>query len=765
MSNIIHIDFKSKKTIYLYFSVFLTTMALFIYETLLTRLFSTLLSPGLVFIIVSMAILGSGIGAILTYKYINKDNSIKLLAGASVLMPIIFIGVISIMYFLPFNPTVSVYLPASILPFITGGIITSIVFKEMASQSSKLYLLDLLGAGLGSLLVIKIMNSFGFVRSVIIVCIIAAISAVCISLYGKKKKPLVISSVFLIIMSVLFINNSLIENIENKFYAYYTNPGKLVGSYKKTDGNTEVIFSKWDALSRTDVIKVEGRDELLIATDGGAAAPIIKFNGDLKSVEHLRLDANYIPFAFGENDSSLVIGSGGGNDVLYALLGGNRNIDAVEINPSTIEAVNKFKEFSGDIYNYPGVNLYIQDGRYFIENNKEKYDNIYLSKVMTNSIENTMYSLAEYYIYTEDAVNQYFDHLTENGKLTFVAHNTLDLTKIVNTGIKVLLDKGIKEEDVNNYITIINGARIGQNSAHGSISMPVVIFKNAPFSSAELNSIITVAESQNRDIIQMPGYEIEPYKSLREGKINFEQLLSGFGHNANPITDNKPFFYNYTKLIPLEMILILVIIVAFALYIKKKYIIELETKKASIYFGALGIAYMLVEIPLIQKAVLYFGSSSIAFSFIIFSLLISSGFGSLVSASKIIEKLTQKSPYFILLSGVMVILIQFKLSDILLLTNSLSLTYKLLIIFIYLFPMGFFMGMAYPSGIKKVNSLDKQESLVPLMIAINGIFSVFGSTLAVALSMMFGFSVTVFIGAAVYIILYFLNPLKVITTH
>ncbi|MGD9678838.1 MAG: hypothetical protein AB7V16_10910 [Vulcanibacillus sp.] len=90
-----------------------------------------------------MAILGSGIGAILTYKYINIDNSIKLLTRTSILMPIIFITVISIMYFLPFNPTVSIYLPASILPFITGGIITSIVFKEMASQSSKLYLLDL----------------------------------------------------------------------------------------------------------------------------------------------------------------------------------------------------------------------------------------------------------------------------------------------------------------------------------------------------------------------------------------------------------------------------------------------------------------------------------------------------------------------------------------------------------------------------------------------------------------------------------------------
>ncbi|MGD9570072.1 MAG: spermine synthase [Sedimentibacter sp.] len=760
MSNIIHIDFDSKKKIYLYFSIFLTTMALFIYETLLTRLFSTLLSPGLVFIVVSVAILGGGIGAIFTHKYINENNSEKLLLQASILMPVIFIAVVSIMYFLPYSLTRIIYIPASILPFITGGFITSIIFKEMANESNKLYLLDLLGAGLGSLLVINIINSFGFVRSVVITCIIVAISAISISIYYKKKNALIIPSIFLILMGTIIFSNSIIKNIENTFYSYYTNPGKLVASYEKAAGNAEIIFSKWDALSRTDVIKVDGRDDLLIATDGGAAAPIIKFNGDLNSVKYMRFDANYIPFSFGNNDKSLVIGSGGGNDILYALLGGNKKIDAVEINPSTIDAVNEFKEFSGDIYNYPGVNLYNQDGRYFIENSNDKYDNIYLSKVMTGSIENTMYSLAEYYIYTEEAIDQYLNHLTENGKLTFVAHNTFDLTKVVNTGIKALIDNGIKEEDVVNHFIIINGATRGQSNAHGSISMPVVIFKNAPFSSNEINSIITVAESQNRDIIQMPGYEIEPYKSLSDGKVNFEQLLNGFGHNANPTTDDKPFFYNYTKLFPLEMILILMVILTVAVSIKKKYINKLENKKASIYFAALGVAYMLVEIPLIQKTVLYFGSSSLAFSFIVFSLLISSGIGSLTSGAKPIENITKKLPHYILLSGVTILILQLKLNDILLSTINFSLIQKFLVMFIYVFPMGFFMGMAYPSGIKKVNSMGEQESVVPLMIAVNGIFSVFGSTLAVAISMLFGFSTTIYIGAAVYIILYFLNPLK-----
>jgi arsenate reductase-like glutaredoxin family protein len=478
-------------------------------------------------------------------------------------------------------------------------------------------------------------------------------------------------------------------------------------------------------------------------------------------VEQMKSDVNYIPFSFGKNEKSLVIGSGGGKDVLFALLGGSKKIDAVEINPSTIEAVDSFKEFRGDIYNYPGVNLYNQDGRYFIENNKEKYDNIYLSMVMTNSVESTMYSLAEYYIFTEEALNQYFNHLSEDGKLTFMVHDSKDLIKVVNTGIKVLIDKGIKEKDVTSYFTIINGTTKAESAVHGNgIAMPVVIFKNIPFSEDEINSILNAANIQTRDMIHYPGNEIEPYKSLKTGRMNYEQIIDNISFNSKPITDNSPFFYNNSKFIPLEMIFILVLILSVWLTIRKKFLTKHEYRKASVYFEALGVAYMLIEIPLIQKMVLYFGSSSMAFSFIIFGLLISSGFGSLISGTKIIEKVTAKSPYYILAAGIMIVVSQLGLSSILNLTRDWQTTYKFLIVFISLFPMGFLMGIAFPSGIKKLGKLKEEESIVPLMVGVNGIFSVLGSTLAVVISMKFGFNITIYVGAAIYIMLFILNPLE-----
>lgn len=117
----------------IYFSMFLTTMSIFIYETLLTRLFSVILSYNLVFIVVSFAILGGG----LAYKILNKKRCTeKVLVVCAVLLPISFFASISIMYFFPFIPTFIAYIPAALLPFVLGGIITSIMFQKKSDYSS-----------------------------------------------------------------------------------------------------------------------------------------------------------------------------------------------------------------------------------------------------------------------------------------------------------------------------------------------------------------------------------------------------------------------------------------------------------------------------------------------------------------------------------------------------------------------------------------------------------------------------------------------------
>ncbi|KAJ53543.1 SAM-dependent methyltransferase [Clostridium tetanomorphum] len=753
-------DIKSRPMVYIYLSIFFTTMALFTYETLLTRLFSVILTYNLVFIVVSFAILGGGIGAIIAYKILKGRSGERLLMLSSVLLPISFIISISIMYFFPFSPTFLIYMPASLGPFILGGMITSIIFKEKCSQSNRLYFIDLFSSGLGSLIIIKLMDSFGFLKTIIIVSIFAIISIISISLYYKKTLGIIIGSFALIIISVLISNNNIIETIGKNFYSYHTSPLTVMGRYANSNNKVEILFSKWDSISKTDVIDIKNDNEKFIITDGGAAAPIVKFNGNLDSVRELKSEVNYIPFSFGKNKKSLVIGSGGGKDVIFALLGGNKRIDAVEINPSTIEAVENFKEFSGNIYNFPGVNLYNQDGRYFIENSKEKYDNIYLSMVMTNSVENTMYSLSEYYIFTEEALNQYFNHLSEDGKLSFMVHNSKDLMKVVNTGIKVLINKGVQEKDVTNYFVIVDGITKEQKNVHRKqVVMPLVIFKNKPFTQENINSILNTAKMQNRYMLHYSRNEMEPYKFLGTGEMTYNQIIDSISFNSKPITDNSPFFYNNSKSIPIEMTFIIILISIVILVIKDKFLNKIEYRKAATYFAALGMAYMLIEIPLIQKMILYFGSSSIAFSFVVFSLLISSGVGSLVSGSKIVEKFTFKLPYYILAAGIMIVANQLGSSSILNLTRDWQITYKFLVIFFNVFPMGFLMGMAFPSGIKKLGSFKNNESVILLMIGVNGVFSVLGSILAVVISMKFGFNVTIYAGAVVYIMLFILNPL------
>ncbi|TDT63633.1 hypothetical protein [Fonticella tunisiensis] len=748
----------------IFIAVFLTGLSLFIYEVLLTRLFSAVLTYNLAFVVVSLAILGSGLGGILTHKITGnkKITSEKLLLTSSQWLPVSIIVSIALMYFLPFSLMFIMYVFTGMMPFILGGMVISTIFKSNIGVSGKLYFMDLLGSGIGSIAVIGIMNKFGFMSSVIVVTIFALLAFFSVSCYYRKTLKIAAAGVFLILLTGSLIQGSVIKSLEKRFYAYYTSPGTVINMLRDSDEKPlGISFSKWNAISRTDVIETTNKNEKLIVTDGGATAPIIKFNGNLNEVQYLKESVNYIPFSFGKNDDTLVIGSGGGKDVLFALLGGSRKIDAVEINPSTIEAVNNFKDFSGDIYNRPEVKVYNQDGRNFIENSSDKYDNIYLSMVMTNAIENTMYSLSENYIYTYEAFKTYLKHLKDNGKLSFMVHNAYDLAKITNTGIKVLLDKGISQDKVTDYFVIVNGVNRQESGEHGGgVNMPLVIFKNTPFTWEEINSIKNITEMQNRDIIHLPGKEDPVYKALKNKEITYTQLIKEIPFNSKPTTDNSPFFFNYSKLLPFEMYFVLLIVLFVWIVVRRKYIEQKEHRGISFYFAGLGLAYMLVEIPIIQKMVLYFGSPSLAFSFILFSLLAGSGIGSALSSHEAIEKHLLKPPKYLLITGIVIIVSQWSIIWMLNEARGLQLIYRFIVVFIAMMPMGIAMGIPFPTGIKRLESIIRDKNLVPLMWGVNGIFSVLGSTLAIIISMIFGFNAALNIGAIIYIYLFISNPLR-----
>src|SRR5918999_1664541 len=111
-----------------------------------------------------------------------------------------------------------------------------------------------------------------------------------------------------------------------------------------------------------------------IIIDADAATPIYRWNGSQSDIASIQKYMDYLPYEMINANNTLVIGSGGGEDILVALSSGAENVTAVELNPLVVSAVKRFDMQSGNIYDNDKVKLLIDDGRRFISSTNEKYD-------------------------------------------------------------------------------------------------------------------------------------------------------------------------------------------------------------------------------------------------------------------------------------------------------------------------------------------------------------------------------------------------------
>ncbi|RKD34639.1 spermidine synthase [Thermohalobacter berrensis] len=732
-------------------SLFFVSSSLFIYEVLTTRLFSTVLVYHFVFLVTSLSILGLGIGAIIVFLYHDKFNS-KLLTLMPVVLAISYIVCTLIIYKLPYIKLFLIYSVLASLPFVLGGIILSLIFKEFKQIGHLLYFGDLLGSSFGSIGIILLMDNLGFIGTLFVVSIMALLGGLFLSI--KKRRQTILTLSLLTILLILSVYKPIRVNIEKNFTAYFTSPHTAISYFKQNkELDVKIEYTKWDSISRTDVIDVEDPNRKVIITDGGASAPMVKFNGDLREVSYLKESIEYIPFKLGKNDNTLIIGSGGGQDVLLALLGNAKKIDAVEINPSTIDAVKKYKKFNGGIYNLNNVKLYIEDGRKFIEKTEKKYNHIYLGKVFSNVVDYSAAMLSENYIYTEEAYKEYFDQLKDDGILTFVFNDIRELIKSVNTAVKVLMENGIKKSDITKHFILIEN-KVG-------FPNPVAIYKKSPFTRNEVKIISEAIKPLNIKIVSMPYISENPlYNYYQEKNISYGEFIESFDFNARPAKDNRPFFYDYTKGLPnilLYMLLGILIVAGFIFVYINKY---KQLRKVYTYFSLLGLAFMLIEIPLIQKTILFIGSTTRAFSFILFSLLFSSGIGSFLSESKIIANFKKKRDYIFLMIPIVTVCVIASMSIIFRTQKDVDIIMKFFMVMILMFPLGLFLGMPFPKGIKSIATINIDRG-VPLAWGINGLMSVAGSVLSLAISMKLGFNYSLILGGLLYFIIFIRNPLKV----
>ncbi len=759
-------------------ALFLLSFAVLTFEVALTRIFSVMLSYHFVFAIVSAALLGLGIGA-MALKRLRGDSLQLPVSRSSLIFALLTAGSVLAIVKLPSVPAVGfwLYLILAVLPFAAAGFAVSGVFQMGAGTSSLLYGADMLGAAVGAFTVVPVLDGVGGVNAVLIAAAVAGLGSLPLS-WRRGRVPWAAAAVFgaLAALAAAVTGSGMnvsvpITNDPNKeMYTMLSNP-----AYK-----ARIVQSRWSSFGRTDLVKSERfPNEMTLYVDGAAGSVMYRAEAILNDPEEM----SHLTFHYGEffpfltlkeedRDSALIIGPGGGRDVVVALLGGVRKITAVEVNPDIVKIVKEYGQWNGMIYSgNPRVTTVVAEGRNFVRASTDLYDLIMLALPITKSSRSVEgYALTENYLFTVEAFQDYFRHLTPNGRMIIVAHGDPEIYRLIALVTAALARSGVSEQDAMKRLYTVAGdmmpALVVQNRAL-TPEEGTVIHEKVHALGYDKGALYVPYEKQ----VTIPaGTRLGVDKEFRmfdrflvdvsEGKLSIATLVRTASLDISPVTDDGPFFYKFERGLPAPFGVFSFLIIAGAaalgvLLLFRRGSVRPDTfrgalrehpalKRFLLLFSALGVGFMLVEISFFQKLMLFLGQPQMALTVLLFSLLLGGGLGSLLSA------LTRRSPT----RTAAVISLGVALA-VALLSALFQRLFGLfapprLTAMVILVPLGVLMGFGFPVGLRAME-MHGLGTHVSRMWGVNGIASVLGSALAMIVGIVLGFSWALYLGAALYV--------------
>ena len=786
----IHLD---RKTLWiLLVGIFLMSFSLLSFEITLARILSVVLSYHYVFVVVSLALLGLGVGSIFVHFFRpqmpsghNRFGSLALFASLlSLSIPLSVILITRIAYIESAQDNILFYAVILVIPFFFVGALLAEVFRMFPAISAKIYGADLIGAAIGSLGIIFTLNILSGTSTSFFLGLTASAAALLFATRAIRKnvkgvKISIASS--LPIASFLIVGGLLAANLSG-FYSpdvpIGINPAKqsYVG-LRSPLLQGEIIETRWSAFGRTDLVEVGTMPDLmLIYIDGTASSHMYRFSGDFNQpgplIDNLKaVLPGYFPFFFlqeGERDNALLIGPGGGADIFVALMGGVREVTAVEVNRDVVDIVRDYSWYNGGIYtDFDNVNVVIDEGRSFLKRQKEKYDTIIISFPYTESSRSLEgYMLTENFLFTTGSINDYLEHLTDEGRLVVTGHSQMEMFRLLSISLVALNEKGISNEAALKHIYIL-----------GSDSQNLFVLKKTPFEPTGMSSRYETMQQlgYNPTLSYLPyiNEELNPsLTALGNGEIVLKDLEKAFkeqGYNISPVTDNSPFFYKFDEGMPRPVsialwsaiIIMLLVVLLPPLYRRKRFSRREPHSKgftrnplrSVVLFSMLGIGFMLVEISLMQRFVLFLGQPVLSMAALLFSLLVGAGIGSLYSGRLAPERIIQGIALASLLIVAFLVSYTFLLPLIFDQLLGLSLTIRLVIALGTLIPLGFLMGFPFPLGIRLLKEME-MDNHIPWMWGINGVGSVLGSVMTIVIAISFGFTEALLIGAGCYFVVF-----------
>ena len=722
---------------------------------------SSVLSYHFSFLAISLALLGTGVGALLVYlrpTWFDRrplDTSVARLAIVFgcllVVTPLILVHLdyeirSSITARFVFALTVVSLVAAAVS--LASGAVVALAIRHYADHLGRVYAWDLVGAGLGALVIVPLLHS----PAPQLLVWLGLVAFVAAALFGWHDRGTLIAGGAAELVAIVVLA---ISSVGSLLYL------PMVTGVEQD----ELAADTWHPLSRVQTQALPGLAYSLLFYDR-VFAPVPNVVGnDLPDWEDMLVGPASVGYEITGPGHALIIGGGGGRDI-YNALTSDQTVDVIELNSAIRDAVDdSLAEQSASPYTRPGVSTTIGDGRSVLAGRDTKYDQIHIGFTDTLSANAAQgFALTESNLYTVEAFEEYLDHLQPRGILNVSRPERLvgdEALRVTVLTMAALERHGVT--DIGRHMVVLRGV-----DSVGLISSQymTVLARLEPYSDAELATIRRLANERGNGLAYIEdGPYYGPWAQLAEE--GWETFCSGYELNVCPPTDDQPFFFNMRRLgdmfsgqtgyhygiDPYQLLLLTLAVllvlsaIGFLLPLRLSRSSEQPSASSLTYFAAIGLGFLLLEIGLIQRFVLFLGFPTYALSVVLFALLLFTGIGAAITTRLPHTKRTTVTVLAVVTA--LVTISAFALQPALRAMIGIDFPWRVILTIVILAPLGIGLGMPMTLG------LSRFAALYPRSIAyawgVNGIASVLASVLGVVVAINFGYTVASLVAACCYV--------------
>lgn len=779
-------------------AVFLVSAAVIGYQILLVKLFSIQYWHHFAYLIISIALLGFGASG--TFICLFRARLESRLPSVLFALPILMLASLWLNLYVTravdFNPLIVAWqwrevfsllllCLALFVPFLLGALFIGLAFTFFPGASFGIYFRNLLGSGLGGLLILLTLAGLG-PQEIILAISFILLAAACIVTADRKRLLVFPLLGFLVVLYAVVLRDlplpmSIYKDLSQaRLLRGAENRAEVFGPLGLVTVVSSPAYHYLPDLSLNCPHAIPGQMGLF--WDGNTVGAINRLGGAPGELAFMECRTASLAYALLPRPRVFVLGAGSGTEILNALHHGAGMITAAEMNGDIARLMSgPLASESGGVYGLKDLNLHVEEGRGFLRRTADRYDLIQIALLESMGTASAgVYSLNENYLFTKEAFQLYLDRLTPGGILSvsrWVENPPRGSLKLLATAIDAL------------------NARSGANAAESLVMIrswqtATILVKKGSFRKAEIDVVKAFCKTRLFDLCYYPGIPEEETNRFNRVETDYLSLaarsfLSGQGErfygeypfDVRPATDDRPFFSHTFRPCMLKhylgeagrlyvpyldwgyilvwVSLVFLVVAGFAM-ILLPLLLPGKSPGAGwlpclLYFGFLGLAYMFIEMSFLQRFIRYLFDPVFSALVVIGSFLAYSGIGSAIAGR---WKEVKAGHVAIAVTLIVLSASLFMLCDPILGNDVplLPLWARCFLCSLLIAPLAVPMGIPFPYGLHLLGQ--RAPGLLPWAWGINGFFSVAGAAGTVLVAVSFGFR-TVVIAALLFYVLAF----------